>query len=30
MMQRLMSKRIEALDGEEKTAFGGMKDGVQD
>jgi hypothetical protein len=30
MMQRLTSQRIEALDGEEKTAFGGMKDGVQD
>jgi len=30
MMQRLISQRIEALDGEEKTAFGGMKDGVQD
>jgi hypothetical protein len=30
VMQRFMSQRIEALDGEEKTAFGGMKDGVQD
>jgi hypothetical protein len=30
MRQRLMSQRIEALDGEEQTAFGGMKNGVQD
>jgi hypothetical protein len=30
VMQRLMSQRIKALDGEKRTAFGGVKDSVQD
>jgi hypothetical protein len=30
VMQRLMSQRIEALDGKKRTAFGGVKDSVQD